>query len=238
MFRIILPRFIFRVERWKWNKEYRTYVSNMGHFMDEHKKIIPIRVNQNGYVGIFTPYGFMTAHRLVMRTWRPTANMENLTVDHLDHNKRNNSVENLEWVTKAENMKRARADYFDENAKPKEKKEKKKKINTIKSASETVAASDVMSIILLNPKQVFTIEDFYPVVNGYAFDDCKTAWWYCQEALGGCYKEQCTLNGLEKRLQTLLNLYNAHHKDYISGKNKLQYCTMSLGFILKDNKID
>ena len=102
MFRIILPRFIFRVERWKWNKEYRIYVSNMGHFMDEHKKIIPIRVNQNGYVGIFTPYGFMSAHRLVMRTWRPTANMENLTVDHLDHNKRNNSVENLEWVTKAE----------------------------------------------------------------------------------------------------------------------------------------
>ena len=124
MFRIILPRFIFRVERWKWNKEYRTYVSNMGHFMDEHKKIIPIRVNQNGYVGIFTPYGFMSAHRLVMRTWRPTANMENLTVDHLDHNKRNNSVENLEWVTKAENMKRARADYFDESARPKAKKEK------------------------------------------------------------------------------------------------------------------
>lgn len=35
MFRIILPRFIFRIERWKWNKEYRVYVSNMGHFMEE-----------------------------------------------------------------------------------------------------------------------------------------------------------------------------------------------------------
>ena len=45
MFRIILPRFIFRVERWKWNKEYRIYVSNMGHFMDEHKKIIPVKIN-------------------------------------------------------------------------------------------------------------------------------------------------------------------------------------------------
>ena len=235
MFRIILPRFIFRVERWKWNKEYRIYVSNMGHFMDENKKIIPVKINQNGYVLIKTAYGFETAHRLVMKTWRPTAAMDKLTVDHLDHNKRNNSVENLEWVTRAENLKRARADYVDENAKPKK---EKKKINTIKSASEAVATSDIMSIILLNPSRVFTIEDFYPVVNGYAFDDCKTAWWYCQEILGGCYKEQCTLNGLEKKLQTLLNLYNARHKDYISGKNKLQYCTMSLGFVLKDNKID
>lgn len=120
MFRIIMPRFIFRVERWKWNKEYRVYVSNMGHFMDEHKKIIPVKINQNGYVLIKTGYGYETGHRLVMKTWRPTAAMDKLTVDHLDHNKRNNSVENLEWVTRAENMKRARADYIDENAKPKE----------------------------------------------------------------------------------------------------------------------
>ena len=36
MFKFILPKFILRVERWKWNKEYRIYVSNMGHFRDEH----------------------------------------------------------------------------------------------------------------------------------------------------------------------------------------------------------
>ena len=234
MFNFILPRFIFKVEKWKWNKEYRVYVSNMGHFMDEHKKIIPVKIDSKGYVAIKTGYGIIKAHRLVMKTWRPTANMENLTVDHLDHNKRNNSVDNLEWVTDAENKRRARADHISEKAKSKQ--VKKNKVNTTKSASEAVAASDVMSIILLNPSRVFTMEDFYPVINGYAFDDCKTAWWYCQEALGGCYKDQCTLAGLEKRLQTLLNLYNVHHKDYISGKSKLQYCTMSLGFVLKDNK--
>ena len=71
MFNFILPRFIFRVERWKWNKEYRIYVSNMGHFMDEHKKIIPVKINQNGYVLIKTTYGLESAHRLVMKTWRP-----------------------------------------------------------------------------------------------------------------------------------------------------------------------
>ena len=217
MFRIILPRFIFRVERWKWNKEYRTYVSNMGHFMDEHKKIIPIRVNQNGYVGIFTPYGFMSAHRLVMRTWRPTANMENLTVDHLDHNKRNNSVENLEWVTKAENMKRARADYFDENAKPKEKKEKNKveKVKTI-------------------PRS-YTLEKFYPVVNGYTFDDFQTAWWYCQEAVGRSNVKQCTLEGLENKFKVVLNCLQ-NNTDYVTGKRKIHYCgNLELTLVLKEN---
>ena len=221
MFRIILPRFIFRVERWKWNKEYRTYVSNMGHFMDEHKKIIPIRVNQNGYVGIFTPYGFMSAHRLVMRTWRPTANMENLTVDHLDHNKRNNSVENLEWVTKAENMKRARADYIDENAKPKvekkksEAKPKAKKVKTI-------------------PRS-YTIEKFYPVVNGYAFDNFQTAWWYCQEVLDHGSAKQCTLEGLEKKFKNLLVCLQ-NNTDYIAGKRKYTYCgNLELTLVLKDN---
>ena len=205
MFRIILPRFIFKVERWKWNKEYRTYVSNMGHFMDEHKKIIPIRVNQNGYVGILTPYGFMSAHRLVMRTWRPTANMENLTVDHLDHNKRNNSVENLEWVTKAENMKRARADYFDENAKPKEKKKKKKP-----EKPKTIPRS-------------YTIEKFYPVVNGYAFDNIQTAFWYCQEAVMASSAKQCTLEGLENKFNSLLVCLQ-NNTDYTTGKRKYHYC--------------
>jgi hypothetical protein len=215
MFRIILPRFIFKVERWKWNKEYRTYVSNMGHFMDEHKKIIPIRINQNGYVGILTPYGFMTAHRLVMRTWRPTANMENLTVDHLDHNKRNNSVENLEWVTKAENMKRARADYFDENAKPKKEKKKEEKVKTI-------------------PRS-YTLEKFYPAVNGYVFDDFQTAWWYCQEVVGRSNVKQCTLEGLENKFKSLLVCLQ-NNTDYITGKRKYTYCgNLELTLVLKED---
>jgi hypothetical protein len=202
----------------------------MGHFMDEHKKIIPVKINQNGYVLIKTGYGYETGHRLVMKTWRPTTAMDKLTVDHLDHNKRNNSVENLEWVTRAENMRRARADYIDENAKPKNK--------SNKSGAEAVKDADIMTILALNPKRIFTMDDFYPVINGYAFDECQTAWWYCQEFLGGCYKDQCTKAGLEKKFQTLLNLYNSHHKDYISGKYKLQYCTMSLGFALRDNKVN
>lgn len=214
MFRFILPQFVFKIEKWKWNKEYRIYVSNMGHFKDEHKKILPVKINNSGYVCIKTPYGFETAHRLVMKTWRPTAAMDKLTVDHLDHNKRNNAVENLEWVTKAENLKRARADYLDESAKPK--KPKKKKKATL---------------------PVFTLEDFYPTINGIAFDDPITAWWYCQEILPGHRKNDCTLEGLTHKFESLLKCYNANNQDYITGKRNLHYCgALKLGFVLKGNK--
>lgn len=107
MFHFIMPKFIFNIERWKWNNEYRVYVSNMGHFKDEHKNSLPFRIGENGYITIETDYGFKRAHRLVMLTWAPIPNAESLTVDHLDHNKRNNALSNLEWVTEEENQKRA-----------------------------------------------------------------------------------------------------------------------------------
>lgn len=112
MFNFILPTFNFNIERWKWNKEYRVYVSNMGHFRDEYKALIPVKINQNGYCVVKTYLSnYVSAHRLVMMTWRPTRDMENLTVDHLDHNKRNNAVTNLEWVSREENQQRAKEDY-------------------------------------------------------------------------------------------------------------------------------
>lgn len=113
MFKFIMPKFIWKIEKWKWNNEYRIYVSNTGKFMDEYKKPIPVKINENGYVLIKTPYGKKLGHRLVMMTWCPTANMEALTVDHLDHNKRNNAIDNLEWVTKEENCRRAKEDFID-----------------------------------------------------------------------------------------------------------------------------
>lgn len=46
-------------------------------------------------------------HRFIMETMNPVDNMENLQVNHIDGNKQNNSVSNLEWCTCSENLKHA-----------------------------------------------------------------------------------------------------------------------------------
>lgn len=108
---MMLPTIILRIERWKFNKDFGVYVSSQGNFKDRRKRRLPIRVNQNGYCMVKTECGLILAHRLVMFTWKPIPNAESLTVDHLNHNKRDNSVENLEWVTREENQLRAKNDF-------------------------------------------------------------------------------------------------------------------------------
>lgn len=68
---------------------------------------MPVKINLSGYVVIKTEKGYISAHRLVMYTWRPIPNAENMTVDHLNHNKRDNSLKNLEWIDRLENQRRA-----------------------------------------------------------------------------------------------------------------------------------
>ena len=128
--KIILPRFLFKIERWKWNSDYRVYVSNLGHIKNEHKQDLPVYIDDNGYCRVHTACcRYKTVHRLVMLTWRPIPNAEELTVDHLNHNKRDNSLENLEWVTEEENLRRAAEDLI---------KKDKKKNSTKKSPQDII----------------------------------------------------------------------------------------------------
>lgn len=120
MFKFILPSLNFKIEKWKWNKEYRIYVSTLGNFKDEYKQALPIQVGTGGYCRVKTARGSKFAHRLVMLTWKPIPDAENLTVDHLNHNKRENTIYNLEWVTKKENTRRSQRDLvIDQNARDK-----------------------------------------------------------------------------------------------------------------------
>ena len=131
--KIILPRFLFKIERWKWNSDYRVYVSNLGHIKNEHKQDLPVYIDDNGYCRVHTACcRYKTVHRLVMLTWRPIPNAEELTVDHLNHNKRDNSLENLEWVTKEENLRRATEDLI--------KKDKKK--NSTKESPQDIVEKE------------------------------------------------------------------------------------------------
>ena len=119
---MIFPTIILKIERWKFNKEYGIYVSTLGNFKDRHKRRLPIMINNKGYCTINTDSGFKLAHRIVMLTWKPIPDSENLTVDHLNHNKRDNSLDNLEWVSYEENQLRSKRDQIGENATVKTKK--------------------------------------------------------------------------------------------------------------------
>lgn len=113
----MLPTIKIRFERWKFNKDYGVYVSTHGRFRNRDKADLPIKINQKGYCCVkvdCTTCKTMLAHRLVMLTWRPTDEAENLTVNHKNHNKRDNSLDNLEWVTYEENIKRAEIDFISE----------------------------------------------------------------------------------------------------------------------------
>ena len=104
---------IFKIERWKYNSTYQVYVSTQGRFRNKSKADIPVKIGTGGYCLVKVECStceYMLAHRLVMLTWKPTSDAENLTVDHLDHNKRNNALSNLEWVSWGENQERAKDD--------------------------------------------------------------------------------------------------------------------------------
>ena len=111
----MFPTIKLNIERWKYNPTFELYVSNMGHIRNKSKADIAPKIMQNGYVVVYV-YGslnrYMLLHRVVMLTWKPTPEAEMLTVDHLDHNKRNNALSNLEWVTEEENLRRAKEDYI------------------------------------------------------------------------------------------------------------------------------
>ena len=44
-----------------------------------------------------------TVHRMVMETFNPIENSDNLVIDHINGIRTDNSLENLRWVTSAEN---------------------------------------------------------------------------------------------------------------------------------------
>ena len=58
MNKIILPSINLQIEKWKWNKEYRIYVSSLGKFKDEHRRNLPIKVSsRTGYCAVMTTCG-------------------------------------------------------------------------------------------------------------------------------------------------------------------------------------
>lgn len=101
-------------EIWKNIKGYngKYQVSNYGkvksHYKNGKEKILKPIISKKGYyrVGLSNKgeIKYYTIHRLVMNAFVGECN---LTIDHLDTNKGNNRLDNLEYVTQRENCIRA-----------------------------------------------------------------------------------------------------------------------------------
>ena len=126
----MLPTLKINVERWKWNEELRLWVSTEGRLRDESKDLIELMVNENGYLVFFNEARqvFTNVHRIVLETWRPRADMRELTVEHKDQNKRNPALRNLMWLIPEENLRRAKYHDLGQGRKSKGVKHADKKI--------------------------------------------------------------------------------------------------------------
>ena len=151
----------FSIEHWKWNPDFELYVSDKGRFRSRDKRDVPIQIGQGGYCCVYcggTTHKHLLAHRVVLLTWRPTPNAEHLTVDHLNHNKRDNSLANLEWVTKAENIRRAKADELKVVVEGDPAMVEKVDVSIISKVGSAPTKYDFY--LKLNGSTVITVEDF------------------------------------------------------------------------------
>ena len=99
-------------EIWKDIKNFEKLyqISNKGRIKNKYGRILKTAVNHNGYIVVYLCKNnkkcSKRVHRLVAEAFIPKVDGKD-QVNHIDCNKKNNNVENLEWCTPYENIKHA-----------------------------------------------------------------------------------------------------------------------------------
>ena len=100
-------------ELWReWPQDPRIMVSNMGYVVSYKRgEPYPLKVSHNnngGYQQVGAGYNGRPqyVHRMVAETWIPNPH-HHRDVNHINGDKNDNRVENLEWVTHSENIRHA-----------------------------------------------------------------------------------------------------------------------------------
>lgn len=105
-----------KIEYCKYPLMYDYYVTVDGHVWSEKsQKYMAETLDRDGYVKVALRSSDLppkkchrySVHRLMMENFFPFDGMADYQVNHIDGNKLNNSLENLEWVTCKENINHA-----------------------------------------------------------------------------------------------------------------------------------
>ena len=89
---------------------YKYYATDDGHIFSEHLgRNISEYFDKDGYKKVRLSNGdgsrkVFSVHRLILETFCPNSDSDKLQVNHIDGNKTNNNLSNLEWVTCQQNV--------------------------------------------------------------------------------------------------------------------------------------
>lgn len=98
------------ITKFKTNNAYYPYAASKCGRVKNLKtgNIRKATISKSGYAMIGTKdLGHMYVHRIVLEIWEPQSGEVKPQVNHIDGNKSNNNLDNLEWCTRKENMQHA-----------------------------------------------------------------------------------------------------------------------------------
>lgn len=144
---------IIKIERWKNHPTIaHCKVSSLGRVKYRHK-IVRQYVDNNGYLAIFINNRVYKVHRLVAESFLGLSEIWQ-TVDHLDRNRRNNELSNLEVVSELENSTRAKEILVE-----------KPTLNTIMTNTTSVNLEDIIdfqnNVLMFNDTVIHSYADLY-----------------------------------------------------------------------------
>lgn len=144
------------------NKEYHADLENGIIYGLRGQKLIPCKT-QNGYYTVTVNNKRQKVHRLILMTATQSSG-EGLQVNHIDGDKSNNKVSNLEWVSAKDNTRHAEAVGLRTHKQMKVRKDRKLSDNEVKLIKHCLSlgwnTKQIKEVCpSANPKNVYAIKN-------------------------------------------------------------------------------